>query len=69
MIKDYSSTDKTDISSFRNDLIGVIKRKDPLGNSTKWFCDNGGIAYYLILLFLGHNDQTVESETIQNTTS
>ena len=44
MTKDFSSTDETDISANKHDLIGVKKRKHPLGNQTKWFCDNGGIS-------------------------
>ena len=38
----YKSDDKMSLSCSAGDLVGVIKRQDPLGSASRWFCDDGG---------------------------
>ncbi|CAN8004345.1 unnamed protein product [Ixodes hexagonus] len=39
--QDYSSADILDISLRAGDVVGVVKRQDPMGNTGKWFVDDG----------------------------
>ncbi|XP_070565083.1 rho guanine nucleotide exchange factor 38-like isoform X2 [Ptychodera flava] len=38
---DYTARDSMDISVKKGDLVGVIKRQDPMGGNDKWYVDNG----------------------------
>jgi hypothetical protein len=31
-----------DVALLEGDLVGVIKRKDPMGSHSRWLIDNGG---------------------------
>ena len=37
----YTPTDALDIAINPGDLVGVIQKKDPMGNTKRWFVDNG----------------------------
>ena len=37
----YLPSDALDIGVNPGDLVGVIQTKDPMGNSKRWFVDNG----------------------------
>lgn len=39
--RDYKSAELASISVHQNDIVGVIKYKDPSGNPHLWFVDNG----------------------------
>lgn len=35
----------------RGDLVAIIKKQDPMGNTDRWFVHNGGNVDFLFLLF------------------
>ena len=39
--ENYLPSDALDIGVNPGDLVGVIQTKDPMGNSKRWFVDNG----------------------------
>ncbi|GAB1611131.1 dynamin-binding protein-like isoform X2 [Argonauta hians] len=43
VISPYSGSDSVDISVNMNDIVGVIKEQDPMGNKNKWYVDNGAV--------------------------
>jgi len=40
--KTYRSFNSVDLSCVVNQVFAVIKTQDPMGNTEKWFVDNGG---------------------------
>lgn len=46
----YHAQSDMDISLKPGDLVGVIVNKDPMGNSDRWFIDNGGERRNLIAM-------------------
>ncbi|XP_064477545.1 dynamin-binding protein-like [Ornithodoros turicata] len=40
-LEDYMAVDVLDMSLKKGDIIGVVKRQDPMGSSLRWFVDNG----------------------------
>ena len=45
----FLSGDKMFLSCASGDFIAAVKRQDPLGGTTKWFCDDGGKLVLCIL--------------------
>ena len=43
--------DALDIAVNAGDLVGIIQKKDPMGNTKRWFVDNG-ITQVFILPFI-----------------
>lgn len=39
--EDYTASDLLDLSLNKGDIVGVIKKKDPMDNPNRWFVDNG----------------------------
>ena len=37
----YIPADPFDVGVHPGDLVGVIQKKDPMGDSKRWFVDNG----------------------------
>ena len=37
----YTPKDALDIAANPGDLVGIIQKKDPMGNTKRWFVDNG----------------------------
>ena len=37
----YMPKDALDIAVNAGDLVGIIQKKDPMGNTKRWFVDNG----------------------------
>ena len=37
-----SVVDRPCLSLLEGDLVGVIKKKDPMGSQNRWLIDNGG---------------------------
>ena len=37
----YTPKDALDIAVNPGDLVGIIQKKDPMGNTKRWFVDNG----------------------------
>ena len=76
----YLPSDALDIGVNPGDLVGVIQTKDPMGNSKRWFVDNGESQGFLpahILNPIGDeadlkcipNDNTANTSTTSNTTN
>ncbi|XP_034230974.1 dynamin-binding protein-like isoform X2 [Thrips palmi] len=42
VVKDHVAAGPLDLSISTGHLVAVIKKQDPMGNSTSWFVDNGG---------------------------
>ena len=42
MTSSHTATDLMDISLTPGDLVAVLKELDPMGNTDRWFVDNGG---------------------------
>lgn len=40
-VDDYWSIDKMDVSVKKGDIVGVVVRKNPMGNDQQWFVDTG----------------------------
>lgn len=38
---DYQALDVLDLAIRANEWVGVVKRQDPMGNTQRWFVDNG----------------------------
>lgn len=47
--ENFEAVDFGDISLKRDDVVGVIKQQDPMGNKTRWFVDSGGIIFLYLL--------------------
>lgn len=45
--EDVVSTSSLDIGARRGTLVAVIKKQDPMGDSNRWFVDNGSIQGFL----------------------
>ena len=78
--ENYLPSDALDIGVNPGDLVGVIQTKDPMGNSKRWFVDNGESQGFLpahILNPIGDeadlkcipNDNTANTSTTSNTTN
>ncbi|XP_077978836.1 uncharacterized protein LOC144434256 [Glandiceps talaboti] len=40
--QDYTAKDSMDISIKKSDVVGILKKQDPMGGNEKWYVDNGG---------------------------
>lgn len=47
VVEDVISTSTLDVDAARGTLIGVIKKQDPMGNTTRWYVDTGVIQGFL----------------------
>lgn len=47
VVEDIVSTSTLDVDAARGMLIGVIKKQDPMGNTTRWYVDTGIIQGFL----------------------
>lgn len=41
--RNFNAAQDLDVSLLEGDLVGVIKKKDPMGSQNRWLVDNGGI--------------------------
>jgi len=42
ILETHIAPDAMEISVCEADVVGVIMEKDPMGNTERWFVDNGG---------------------------
>lgn len=40
--RNFNAAQDLDVSLLEGDLVGVIKKKDPMGSQNRWLVDNGG---------------------------
>lgn len=40
--RNFNAAQDLDVSLLEGDLVGVIKKKDPMGSQNRWLIDNGG---------------------------
>lgn len=40
--RNFNAAQELDVSLLEGDLVGVIKKKDPMGSQNRWLIDNGG---------------------------
>lgn len=40
--RNFNAAQDLDVSLLEGDLVGVIKKKDPMGSQSRWLIDNGG---------------------------
>lgn len=40
--RNFNAAQDLDVSLLEGDLVGVIKKKDPMGSPNRWLIDNGG---------------------------
>ncbi|RWS26099.1 dynamin-binding protein-like protein, partial [Leptotrombidium deliense] len=45
--QDYDAIDVLDLRAKKGDVVGVVKDKDPSGNTNRWFVDNGSAKGFL----------------------
>lgn len=45
--EDVVSTSSLDMGAKRGSLVAVIKKQDPMGDSTRWYVDNGALQGFL----------------------
>ena len=43
--------DALDIAVNAGDLVGIIQKKDPMGNTKRWFVDNGITQVHIYFIF------------------
>ncbi|XP_023212162.1 dynamin-binding protein-like, partial [Centruroides sculpturatus] len=48
----YVATDILDLSVQKDDIVRIIKKQDPMGNSRRWFVDNGSVQGFVPVKFL-----------------
>ena len=63
----YVPTDALDIGVNPGDLVGVVQKKDPMGNTKRWFVDNGltqGFLPATVLNSIGSEEQTSKVEAV-----
>ncbi len=59
----YRPKDALDLGVNCGDLVGVIQKKDPMGNTSRWFCDNGlkqGFLPAQILSYIGQDQHSYD---------
>lgn len=66
--EDYASSDILDINLRAGDIVGVVKQQDPMGNTERWFVDNGASKGFIAAKFLrplhqaqGHADSRLRA--------
>lgn len=40
--RNFNAAQDLDVSLLEGDIVGVIKKKDPMGSQNRWLIDNGG---------------------------
>lgn len=40
--RNFNAAQDLDVSLLEGDLVGVIKKQDPMGSQNRWLVDNGG---------------------------
>lgn len=40
--RNFNAAQDLDVSLLEGDVVGVIKKKDPMGSQNRWLIDNGG---------------------------
>merc|ERR1719154_179550 len=50
--KDVLANNLLEIGLSSGDLVGVIQQKDPMGDTSRWFCDNGDSQGFVDASFL-----------------
>jgi hypothetical protein len=48
VVQSYAATEAMELTVERGNIIGVIKKQNPLGDSTVWFVDNGCKIYLIV---------------------
>lgn len=48
----YVAKDILDLSLQKDDIVRIIKKQDPMGNSHRWFVDNGSVQGFVPVKFL-----------------
>lgn len=51
-VEDYASADILDLNLHAGDIVGVLKQQDPMGNTQRWFVDNGAMKGFVAARFL-----------------
>ncbi|XP_052618296.1 dynamin-binding protein isoform X1 [Peromyscus californicus insignis] len=66
--RNFNATQDLDVSLLEGDLVGVIKKKDPMGSQNRWLIDNGVTKGFVYSSFLkpysprrSHSDASVGS--------
>lgn len=52
--RNFNAAQELDVSMLEGDLVGVIKKQDPMGSQNRWLIDNGGEWKSDSRLALGH---------------
>ncbi|KAM4851968.1 dynamin-binding protein isoform 3-T3 [Thomomys bottae] len=68
--RNFNATQDLDVSLLEGDLVGVIKKKDPMGSHNRWLIDNGVTKGFVYSSFLkpynprrSHSDASVGSHS------
>ncbi|XP_029788227.1 dynamin-binding protein isoform X3 [Suricata suricatta] len=68
--RNFNATQDLDVSLLEGDLVGVIKKKDPMGSQNRWLIDNGVTKGFVYSSFLkpynarrSHSDVSVGSHS------
>ncbi|XP_006992081.4 dynamin-binding protein isoform X2 [Peromyscus maniculatus bairdii] len=68
--RNFNATQDLDVSLLEGDLVGVIKKKDPMGSQNRWLIDNGVTKGFVYSSFLkpynprrSHSDASVGSHS------
>ncbi|XP_029637819.1 dynamin-binding protein isoform X2 [Octopus sinensis] len=68
VISHYPGLDSMDISVNVDDIVGVIKEQDPMGNKNKWFVDNGAVKGFVPKGILCHPNPGGDEENFKEVT-
>lgn len=52
--EDHVAGGPLDLALSKGHLVGVLVKKDPMGNSSRWFVDNGGTVMMFLPHFVSH---------------
>ncbi|XP_053165770.1 dynamin-binding protein isoform X1 [Hemicordylus capensis] len=68
--RNFNAAQELDVSMLEGDLVGVIKKKDPMGSQNRWLIDNGVTKGFVYSSFLkpynprcSHSDASVGSHS------
>ncbi|XP_066478249.1 dynamin-binding protein isoform X2 [Tiliqua scincoides] len=68
--RNFNAAQELDVSMLEGDLVGVIKKKDPMGSQNRWLVDNGVTKGFVYSSFLkpynprcSHSDASVGSHS------
>ena len=58
MTRSVSGATPHDLSATKGTIVGVIKTQDPMGDSSKWFVDNGSMKGFVESQYLEISDES-----------